>query len=272
MTEWMQHPAIQAGFAPFCVSLVLSFLLMRTRFLAAAVVSGLVVLLLLTIGFGLEPLTSVRKGVLITLAATAAVVALEAVSMPRRLAIVAIAASTVALSAVWVLQRIIEQQTGGSTWLLATGAVLYVALIVGGALTWGADPVRAAVAGTALGWGSGALAIIGASALLGQIGLALGSASAAAALVQMWRGQSAPPGWTVGVPVAVGASFVGVLASVTGELSWTSLLPLLLVAPAAAVLPSVGRKLWQHAVLSGLAALVPVGIALALAWPRSTSG
>jgi len=77
MNDLLQHPAVQAGLAPFAVALPLSLLLARTRFMAAAVASGLVVLLLLTIGFALEPLTSVRKAILVTFAATAVVLALE---------------------------------------------------------------------------------------------------------------------------------------------------------------------------------------------------
>jgi len=147
-----------------------------------------------------------------------------------------------------------------------------VGLIVGGTLAFGRDPIRMAVIGAALGWGSGALAILGASALLGQIGLALGSASAAAALAQLLRGSAAPLGWTLAVPAAVGASFVGVLASATGELPWSVLLPLLLVAPAVAWVPEGSRRPWPQALLCGLAALVPVGIALAWARLAAASG
>jgi hypothetical protein len=272
MNDWLQHPAVQAGLAPFGVALPLSLLLARTRFMAAAVASGLVVLLVLTVGFALEPLTSVRKAIVVTLAATAVVVALEIAAVQRRTVVVAALASIVALSALWVLQRILEQQPVAAAWLLAAGAVLYVGLIAGGTLAFGRDPIRTAVMGSALGWGSGALAILGASALLGQIGLALGSASAAAALVQMLRGHAAPLGWTLGVPAAVGASFAGVLASATGELRWYALLPLLLVAPAVAWVPERSRPPWQQGLLCGLAGLLPVCLALALAWFTAASG
>ena len=93
------------------------------------------------------------------------------------------------------------------------------------------------------------------------------------ALVQMLRGLEAPAGWTTALPAAVGASLVGALACATGVLEWRFLLPLLLVAPAAWLVPAGTRKPWQNAFLVGLAALVPVVIAItwALLSARSTS-
>ena len=66
MTAWLDHPAAQAGVLPFMVALVLALLLARTRYLAAAAVGGMAVLLYLTIGFALEPMTSVRKLIVVT--------------------------------------------------------------------------------------------------------------------------------------------------------------------------------------------------------------
>jgi len=128
------------------------------------------------------------------------------------------------------------------------------------------------VVGACLGWGAGVLALLGASALLAQIGMAIGSASAAVALVQMVRGREAPLGWTLVMPAAVAAAIVGVLAASTGELRWYCLIPLPLVPVATLVLPPSGkRRPWQTALVTGVAAGVPLVIAVCLAWASAAS-
>jgi len=92
------------------------------------------------------------------------------------------------------------------------------------------------------------------------------------ALVQMIRGRDAPLGWTVVVPAAVVAAAIGVLASATGELRWYCLLPLPF-APLAALWVPTGllRRPWQQAFAAGFAALVPVAVAVGLAWLSAAS-
>ena len=270
MNDLLDHPALQGGVVPFFTAAVVAMPLARTRFLAIAVVAGLLALLHLTIGFALEPLTLVRKMILATLAITAVAVAIEATGAGRRVGIAAALAAVAGLAAVWVLQRILEQKEPASAWLLGVAAWAYVALIVGGVLAISTHPLRVAVVGALLGWGSGALAMLGASAVLGLIGIALGTASAAVVVVQLLRASSARVGWTLALPVAIGASCVGVLAVATGELRWY--LPLLLIAPAALLVPAGRRAPLQEAFLWGVAGLLPVAVALAWAWRAATSG
>ncbi len=266
MTDLLQNPAIQAGVLPFVVALLMALPLARTRWLAAATGSGVVVLLALTVGFGLEPLTAVRKTILLMLAAIALALALEAAGIGLRRIVVAAISLAVALATLWVLQRILQQAEGGAGWRMALGATLFVLVLAASLLAASADPLRASVIGVALGWGSGALAVLGASALLGQLGIAIGTACAAAALAQILRGAPAPAGWTIALPAAVGTPLIGVLAVTTGELQAHLLLPLLLVVPAACLVRRGALKPWLHATLQGLAALVPVMAAVAWAW------
>ena len=56
------------------------------------------------------------------------------------------------------------------------------------------------------------------------------------------------------------------LACATGELHWYFLAPLGLVPLAAKAVPAGRLRPWQYAFLAGLAALVPVVIAIAWAW------
>jgi hypothetical protein len=262
MSDLLLNPAVQAGIVPFVVAVLLAALLARTRFLAAAVASGAVVLLALTVGFEFQPLTAQRKLTILVLSALLIALALEAGGVGARKSVIAALALAAAVGAVWALQRILEQLDARAAGLWALAAMVYVGLLVGATLAAGTRPLRASIAGACLGWGNGALAVLGASALLGQLGVALGTACAAVALVQMLRGQEAPAGWTVALPAAVGAALVGVLACATGELRWHLLLPLLLVAPATWLIPNGLRKPWHDAILLGLAALLPVVVAV----------
>jgi hypothetical protein len=267
VSDLLLNPGVQAGVLPFVAALALGLLLARSRFLALAVVGGLAVLLGLTVGFALEPMTSVRKLIVATLASGGLALALEAARIAPRRSVAGALGLLAGIAAVWAISRILAQKEAGPAILAGVAAFVFVAALVGGSLSATADPLRASVIGTCLGWGSGALAVLGASALLGQIGIALGTACAGAALAQMLRGGPAPSGWSVGLPASLGAALVGLLAVATGELRWYFLLPLLIVPFAARWVPSGdARRHWQYAFLAGFAALVPVAAAIAWAW------
>lgn len=267
MQSLLNHPAVQAAAVPFVVALVLAFALARTRWLAVAVASGLVVELALTVGFAIEPLTAVRKLMLATFIATAIAFAVEAAGVAQRRSLTMALAAAAALAAAWTLQRVLAQKEVAIAVWLAAGAMVFVFAVVGGSLQAAASsPLRAAVVGACLGWGAGVLGLLGASALLAQLGLALGTASAAVALVQMIRGQESPLGWTLALPAAVGAALVALLASATGELPWYCLLPLPLVPWAARLVRAPSGAVWRSGFGAGCAALVPVVLAVGVAW------
>lgn len=275
MSDLLSNPAIQAGVVPLIVGLVLALLLLKTRFMALAVVAGLLAVLALTIGFSIEPFTSVKKLVAVVLVATCIALALEASQMQLRRSLLAALAALAAIGTLWVTWRVLAQRESPSLWLGAVGALAFAASTTATATAASAtSALRGAVIGAVLGWGSGVLALLGASALLAQLGLAVGSASAAVALVQMLRGKEAPLGWTVVLPAAVAASTIGVLASTTGELRWYCLLPLPLAPLLSWLVPSATeRPRWQQAFLVGFVTLIPVALAIALAWwfPGSSS-
>lgn len=273
MNDLLNNPAVQAAVVPFIVALLLGFALAGTRYLALAVASGLVVVLALTIGFAMEPFTAVKKLIVAVFATTAIAVALEAAGVAVRRQVIAAAALGAGLAAVWVPLRVILQMEATSPWLAGLGAFGLAAATAATSIDAArTSSLRASVVGACLGWGAGVLALLGASALLAQIGMAIGSACAAVALVQMVRGHEAPLGWTLVLPAAVAAATVGVLACSTGELRWYSLIPLPLVPVAARLLPpSAKRRPWQTALVTGLAALVPVVVAVGLAWASAAS-
>ncbi len=97
----LNHPAVQAGVAPFVVALMVAASLQRSRLLGLAIGAALVTVIALTIGFSFESLTSMRKMVLAGLIASALVLPLELTSTgpgPRVRWTVAVAAG---LAGVW---------------------------------------------------------------------------------------------------------------------------------------------------------------------------
>ena len=250
--------------------MVLALLLLRSRYLALAAVSGLVVVVALTIGFSLEgPLSSVKKLLASAFVLTAIALVLDALGLAGRRSVQSALGAAAGWAALWVLQRVLQQAEGAAAvFRLALPAFLFTAITAAATLEAGrTSTLRAAVTSACLGWGAGVLALLGASALLAQLGLALGSACAGVALVQMLRGREAPLGASLAVPAAVAAPLIALLASATGELPWFALLPLPLVPMAARWVPT-GRltRPWQVALATGVAALVPAAAAVAIAW------
>ncbi len=268
MVDLLDNPAVQAAAIPFIVALALGFLLAGTRYLVVAVASAFVVVLALTIGFSITPMTSVKKLVVAAAAGVVLSLVIEIGWVGARRVIVAALTVAAGAAAVWTLWRVLQQLEAPSAWAAALGAFLLAAATMGTAIMAGGESsLRSAVTGACLGWGSGVMALIGASALLAQLGLAVGTASAAVALVQLLRKREAPLGWTIVIPTAVAAAIIGALASATGELRWYCLIPLPF-APLAARLvhANASTRPWYQAIATGLVVSTPLALAIGLAW------
>jgi hypothetical protein len=63
--DLLSHPAYQAAGLPFVVALVLAVLLRRSRQLGLPIAAAFACAVALTMGFGLESLTSLKKLVLV---------------------------------------------------------------------------------------------------------------------------------------------------------------------------------------------------------------
>lgn len=61
MQELLNHPAVQAGFAPFLVALIIGELFLRIRLSGLAIIAGFALTVYLVSDFGIEPLTATRK-------------------------------------------------------------------------------------------------------------------------------------------------------------------------------------------------------------------
>ena len=246
MQELINHPAVQAGFAPFLIAIIISELFLRIRLSGLAIIAGFAVTVYLVSDFGYEPLTATRK--IIWLGLFSAALGLlfgSAISNWRSWLLVALSAA----ATTWTLQRILEQQEMNLALQWGAACAVYVAVLV-----WGMDKLlekealRVSCAATALGIGTGGAALIGASALLGQIGLALGSAAAAHLVIKFISNQPLPTGRMFTLPLALIAGLTGCLAVLSAQLPWYAL-PILAGIPLAALLMPLPKQSFRVQIL-----------------------
>lgn len=232
-----------------------------------AQVAGFLTVAALAIGISFESLTAIKKLVLIG-TGTALVVAVFELNRHsesewrERSAI----AFLLAASCVWMIWRLLAQMDIPAALLASVLAIVYVSALVDSTILVGSDPVRGAATGLMLGLGTGVLAVLGASAVLGLIGIAVGASAGATLLVQMITGRPAQVGRTISLPASSIAGFAGVLAVMSASLPWFCLIPLLLSPWATRLVPLGSQAVWLRAFLTALAALVPVLIAIGIAW------
>lgn len=234
MQEFLNHPAVQAGLAPFLAALVTAVLFRHFRLSGLAIIAGFAATVYLASDFAFEPLTASRKIVLLGLLSIVPALLVDLVRS-RWLAMLLPILGGVA--AIWTVQRVLQQQAPQVVLLWGAGCAAYVALLV-----WGMDKLehtspRAASAATALGIGTGAAALIGASALLGQFGLALGSAAAAFVLIQMLTNQTLPAGRVFTLPLALIGGLTGCVAVLSARLPWYALAILACIPVVARLVP-----------------------------------
>ena len=231
LQELLNHPAVQAGLAPFLVALITAELFQRLKLSGLAIIAGFAITVYLASNFTLEPLTAVRKIVLLGLGSALLALLLTLLQARWLVWLLSILGGA---AAIWTVQRVLQQQAPQVMILWGAGCAAYVAILV-----WGMDklldqePLRVASAATALGIGTGGAALVGASALLGQFGLALGSVAAAHLLIQMVSNQPLSTGRTFTLPLAIIAGLTGCVAVISAQLPWYTL-PLLATIPLAA--------------------------------------
>lgn len=263
MQELLNHPAIQAGLAPFLVALVTAELFQRLKMSGLAIIAGFAITIYLASDFSFEPLTATRKIVLLALCGTVLALPLGLLKERWVNLLLGVLGGT---AAVWTMLRILQQQEGQTMLLWGAGCAAYSAILV-----WGMDrleqqPLRAANAATALGMGTGGAALVAASGLLGQFGLALGAAAGAHLLIQMVSNAPLPAGRMFTLPLALIAALTGCMAVLSAQLVWYAL-PLLAAIPLlAALIPLPKQPVWIQSLLLGLATFGCAGGAIYLAW------
>lgn len=269
MEDFLNHPAVQGGVAPFVVALIVAALLHRLRLGGLALIAAFFTTVYFVAGFTFTPLTATRKIFLLGLAAPVIGIFVDFAFKPTRLG-AAILALAGAASVVWVFGPVLSQKETAEAWLFSGAAALAVAWMVGfGQIALAGHAVRAGAAGLGLGLGVGVASILAASATYGLYGIALGAGAGAFLLVQMITGKKGFAGATFMLPAMLTAGLVAAGAMVLAKLPWYALLALALV-PAAARLPVPEKApVWLQAVLLSLYAFIVAAGACALAWQSS---
>ncbi|HEU0187067.1 MAG TPA: hypothetical protein VFR06_04145 [Gallionellaceae bacterium] len=263
MHALLNHPAFQAGLAPFLVALLTAELFQRMRLSGLAIVAGFAVTVYLMNGFGVEPLTSTRKIVWLGVFSAALGIPLMMLNSSLWRPVLAVLGGA---AAVWVCILVLRNHSVPTALQWGLGSALYVGWLVLWMDTLHEAPVRAASAGFTLAMGTGLAVLIGASASLGQLGLAVGSAALAYLLIMFVTNAHLSCGRVFTLPLALIAGLVGCLAVFTAALPWYAL-------PALAAIPFVARMpvsekmgVWLQSILLVLVTLVFAGIAVYLSW------
>lgn len=262
MQPWLEHPVFQAGIAPFLAALLLAMLLSKPRLSGLAVIAAFALTVQLVSGFAIDPLTSSRKLVMLTLGAAALAVPLS-FSKPKWLtAALALSAAT---AAVWMAFSILKQKELQEMLLFGSGGALYLGWLV----YWGDRlhdmPIRSASCGVGLGVGTGGAALIGSSALLGAYGLALAAAAAAVVSLHLIRNRPLPLHRNFILPLTVGAGLIGYLGSLTAQLPWHALACLALIPPLCGLPLADGKPRLQSVLFVTLSTACAAG-AIYLTW------
>jgi len=263
LQELLNHPAIQAGLAPFLAGLVAAGLFQRVSLSGLALIAGFAATVYLASDFGISPLTSSRKIVWLGLSSAAFGLLFSLVRLSVFSSLLPILGGA---ASIWVALRILQNQPPQTALLWGAGCAAYVTLVVWGMDKLETDSLRSANAGAALGFGTGGAALVGASALLGQFGLALGSAAAALALIQMIANRTFATGRIFTLPLAVIAATTGCMAVLSARLPWYALIMLVLIPVAARLMPLPVKSVRLQSLLLAIPGIILVAGAVFAAW------
>jgi hypothetical protein len=269
LEEYLNHPAVQGGVAPFLVGLLVMAVFHRIRLGGLAVVAGFLTAVILSNALQFTPLTASRKIVMLVLATPLIGILIDFAFKPTRLGawVLGIAAAAAGL---WVFYPVLSQKPWQESLAPGATALLLCGWLVGYMQAALADqPVRAGSAGLALGLGTGVAAVFGAYAGFGLYGIAIGAASGAFLLVQMVQNKKFSGGATFVLPVALGSGLLAAGAVILSQLQWYAAL-ILAVVPVAMRIPGPERAaVWLQAIVYSLYGFVISAAACAVAYYAS---
>ena len=263
MQEWLNHPAVQSGLAPFVAALITAELLQRLRLSGLALIAGFALTVYLVSNFAITPLTASRKIVWLGISAGLLGIVLNFLNSSLWRPVIAIMAAAVAI---WVNLRILQQQPVGVAMQWGIGSALYVGWLVFWMDGLNETSVRAGSTGLALGLGTGGTALLGGSALLGQFGLALGAAAGAYLLLQMLSNSRLPCGRSYTLPLALITGLIGCFAVLSTQMPWYALAVLAAIPLLAKIPVSEKSALWVQSLLLSVVTLAVAAGAIYLTW------
>ena len=267
MNEWLNHPAVQSGIAPFIAALIAAGLLNRLRLSGLAVIAGFCITVYLVAGFTFEPLSAVKKIILCGLIAAAIAPLLNLAPSNWRWVRYLIAAVGGA-TALWVLWPVLQQQGIWKAAAYSAGITTYAIWLAVFMDRLADMPTRAGSAGIGLGIAVGASALLGTSALLGQLGFAIGASCGAYLLIQMLSGKPLSCGRTFTVPLSLLCGLLAPAAMMLAKLPWYCL-PVLAAIPVIALMPlPQGWSLRQQIIVLSLFTLASAALCIFLVWRK----
>ena len=263
--EFLNHPAVQGGVAPFFVGLIVAAGLQWVRLSGLAILAAFLTAVYLVSGFTFSPLTAARKMVL--LAGAASVVGLlvdfafKPTSVGNALIVVASAAA-----GVWVFWSILVQKELAQALLSGGTIAVFVAVMIAIGLLFVQLPVRAGSAALTLGLGVGISALLGASAVFALYGIGLAAGAGGFLVVQMVTGKRIFAGATLMLPAALTCSLLAAGTMLLAKLPWYAL-PVLALVPLTTLFSLPAKiPIWLRAVLRSVCAMMVAGFAFYLTW------
>ena len=263
MQEWLNHPAVQSGLAPFVAALLAVELLRRLRLSGLAIIAGFAVTVYLASNFSINPLTASRKIVWLGVSSSLVGVILAWFNWSLWRPVLSVLAGS---AAIWVALPILQHQPVEVALQWGAGYALFTGWLVYWMDGLHEAPLRAGSAGMALGLGTGAAALFGGSGLLGQFGLAVGAAAGAYLLVQMISNSRLPCGRSYTLPLSLITGLVAGLAVLTTQLPWYALAPLAAIPLTAKIPVSEKSGLLVQSLLLSAATLACAAGAVYLTW------
>ena len=266
MNALLEHPAIQAGVAPFIAALLASLAFGRARIAWIGIVVGYLIAILLTTGLAFVPLTVSRKVLLLMLLTPVIGLAADRWRLVSARAPVLMAVLAAAVTP-WVLASVLAQKEGITQMVLPGVAIAaFAAAVVALTLRLRDDGIATAAAGIGLGAGVGVAALLSASTGYFTSGIALAAASGALMLGQFAAGRVVPACALGGLPIGLGAALFCAAALMLAQLPWYAL-PATLLVPIVAGLPiAASGSVRLRAALLTLMCLAASAVPIFAAW------
>ena len=222
MQSLLENPALQSGFVPFFVALVIAALMARTQFAWVAVVAAYASMLALSTGISFTPLSASRKVQLLVLLAPMIGLILDYVPRPPKSAAKWLTVGFAALS-VWVFWSVHSQREIAAALTVGAGLALFFLVLVLLTMRLREDGVVTAAAGVGLGIATGIGALLSASIGYFMSGIAMAAACGAILLVQFVTGQSIRAGFPGTLSIATASALFASATLMLAQLPWTAL-------------------------------------------------
>lgn len=264
MHDLLVNPAFQSGVAPLLTGLIVGLILRPFGIMwqGLAVVSGLFISVMLTIGISFNPLTSTHKIVLSSIVLPFASFLPHHFPCRTRCQTVFLALLS-GVTALWVVWPVLSHQEGLQILITVSKMVLYAA-VVGASVVWFGknDLARQGGGLLALGTGTGILAFIASSALYGQLAIAVTAALGGLLLILLIIPDKDAASLSLGnfglVAAKVPLAIIGGASTVFANLPAVVLVALVLAPIFAAIPVARQQNLWIRGSLAAILGFLPI--------------